>query len=86
MHFKGILDSSKRKPNKIWVYQGSEFYNNFFKKWLKDNGISMYSICNEGKSVVAERFIRNLKNKIYKHMTAISKNVYFDVLNNIVNK
>ena len=46
----------------------------------------MYSIHNEGKSVVAERFIKTLKNKIYKHMTAISKNVYFDVLNDIVDE
>ena len=46
----------------------------------------MYSTCNEGKSVFAERFIRTLKNKIFKHMTAISKNVYFDVLDDIVNK
>ena len=69
--FQKILDSSKRKTNKIWVDQGSEFYNNSFKKWLKDNGISMYSTHNEGKSVVAERFIRILKNKIYKHMTSI---------------
>ena len=46
----------------------------------------MYSTFNEGKSVVAERFIRTLKNKIYKHMTAISKNIYIDVLNDIVNK
>ena len=46
----------------------------------------MFSTCNEGKSVVAERFIRTLKNKIFKHMTAISKNVYFDVLDNIVDK
>ena len=46
----------------------------------------MYSTHNEGKSVVAERFIRTLRNKIYKHMTAISKNVYFDVLNDIVDK
>ena len=44
----------------------------------------MYSIYNEGKSVVAERFIKTLKNKIYKHITAVSKNVYFDVLNDIV--
>ena len=44
----------------------------------------MYSTYNEGKSVVAERFIRTLKNKIFKHMTAISKNVYFDVLDDIV--
>ena len=46
----------------------------------------MYSTYKEGKSVVAERFIRTLKNKIFKHMTAISKNVYFDVLDDIVNK
>ena len=46
----------------------------------------MYSTYNEGKSVVAERFIRTLKNKIFKHMTAILKNVYLDVLDDIVNK
>ena len=46
----------------------------------------MYSTHNEGKSVVAERFIKTLKNKIYKHMTAISKNVYYDVLDDIVKK
>ena len=46
----------------------------------------MYSTYNEGKSVVAERFIKTLKNKIFKHMTDISKNVYFDVLDDIVNK
>ena len=46
----------------------------------------MYSTYNEGKSVFAERFIRTLKNKIFKHMTVISKNVYFDVLDDIVNK
>ena len=54
-----ILDSSKRKPNKTWIDQGSESYNSSFKKWLKDNGIEMYSTYNEGKSVVAERFIKN---------------------------
>ena len=46
----------------------------------------MYSTHNEGKSAVAERFIRTLKNKIYKHMTAVSKNVYFDALDDIVDK
>ena len=46
----------------------------------------MYSTYNEGKSVDADRLIRTLKNKIFKHMTAISKNVYFDVLDDIVNK
>ena len=46
----------------------------------------MYSMHNEGKSVVAERFIRTLKNKIYKYMTSISKNVYVDKLDDIVNE
>ena len=84
--FQSILDSSKRKPNKIWVDQGSEFDNSNFKKWLKDNNIEMYSTHNEEKSVFAERFIGTLKSKIYKHMTANSKNVYFNVLNDIVDK
>ena len=46
----------------------------------------MYSTFNEGKSVVAERFIRTLKNKLYKHMTATGKNVYYDVLDDVVNE
>ena len=46
----------------------------------------MYLIHNEGKSVVAERFIRRIKNKIYKHMTSISKNMYIDKLDDIVNE
>ena len=83
--FKKII-LEKRKPNKIWVDQGSEFYNKSFKDFLKINKIEMYLTYNEGKDVLAERFIRTLKNKIFKHMTAISKNVYFDVLNDIVNK
>ena len=48
--------------------------------------MKMYSIYNEGKSVIAERFIRTLKNKIYKHMTAASKHVFYNVLNDIVDK
>ena len=83
--FQIILKQSNRKPNKIWVDKGSEFYNAFFKKWLRDN-IVMYSTHNEGKSVVAERFIRTLKSKIYKYMTSISKNVYIDKLDVIVNE
>ena len=56
------------------------------KSWLEKNDIEMYSVHNEGKSVVAERFVRTLKNKIYKYMTLISKNVYIDKLDDIVNK
>ena len=62
-----------------WILQS-------FKDFLKINNIEMYSTFNEGKSVVAERFIRTLKNKIFKHMTTISRNVYFDVLDDIANK
>ena len=56
------------------------------KKWLQDNDVEVCSTHNEGKSVVAEKFIRTLKNRIYKYMTAISKNVYIDKLDNIVDK
>ena len=80
MHLEKILSDSNRKPNKIWTDQGSEFYNNSFKNFLKINNIEMYSTYNEGKSVVAEGFIRMPKSNIFKRMTASSKNVYFDVL------
>ena len=84
--FQKII-SKGRKPNKTWVDQGTEFYNNLFKRFLKISNIEMYSTtCNEGKSAAVERFIRMLKNKILKHMEAVSKNVYFDVLDNTVNK
>ena len=62
--FQKILDDSKRKPNEIWIDKGSEFYNRLMKSWLEKNDIEMYSTHNEGKSVVAERFIRFLKTKI----------------------
>ena len=64
---------------------GSEFYNKFFKDFLKIYNIEMYSTYNEGISVAGEKFIRTLRNKISKHMTAISKNICFDVLDDIVN-
>ena len=86
MDDSGNAEHSNRKPNKIWVDHGSEFYNNKFKSFLKENDNEMCSTNNEGKSVVAERFIKTLKNKIYKHMTTIGKNVYIDVLDDIVKK
>ena len=85
MH-KKILNYSMRKPNKIWVDKGSEFYNSSFKKWLKDNDIEMYPIHNEGKSVVAQSFIGTLKTKIYKCMTSLSKNMHINKLDDIVNE
>ena len=78
--------SKGKKPNKIWVDQGGKFYNNLFTSFLKIDNIEMYSTHNDEKSIIAERFIRTLKKKIFKHMTAVSKNVYFDMLDDIVNK
>ena len=68
----------------MWVDKGRKFYNSYFKLWLKDNDFEMYLIHNEGKSVVAERFIRTLKIKIYKYMTLVLKNVYIDKLDDII--
>ena len=56
------------------------------KSWLEKNDIELYSTHNEGKSVVAERFIRTLENKIDKYMTSVSKNSYIDKLDDIVSK
>ena len=83
--FNKIIKQSNRKPNKILVDQGGEFYNHVFKRWLSNNDMIMYSTFNEGKSVIVERFIRALKNKLYKHMTATGKNVYY-VLDDVVNQ
>ena len=63
--FQSILKQSNRKPNKIWVDKVSEFYNASFKKWLRDNDIVMYSIHNEGKSVVAKTHDFNIKKCVY---------------------
>ena len=84
--FQKNLVKPNRKPNKIWVDNGSEIYNRSMKSFLQNNNIELYSMHNEGKSVVAERSIRTLKTKIYKYMTSTSKNVYIDELDDIVNK
>ena len=77
--FQSIVKTSKRKPNKLWVDNGSEFYNNVFKKWLVENETKMYSTFNEGKAVVIERFNCTLKNKLYKYFTANNTYKYVDV-------
>ena len=86
MRFKNILDDSKRKPNKIWVDKGSEFYNRSMKSWLGKNEIKINSIHKEVKSVVSERLIGTFKNRIYKCTTSVWKNFYIDKLDNIVNE
>ena len=84
--FQKIIDESNRKPNKMWVDKGSEFYNRSMKSFLQNGDIDMYSTHNKEKSVVAETIIRSLENKIYKCMTSISKNVNIDKLDDIMNK
>ena len=74
------------QPDQICVDRGSEFYDRSMKSLLQDNDIEIYSIHNERKFAVAERFIRTLKNKIYKYMISISNNVYINELNDIVDK
>ena len=84
--FQKILDERNGKPNNMWIDKGSEFYYRSMISWLQDNDIEMCSTQNERKSAVVERFIRTLKNKIYKYMTPISKIVYIDKYDDIVNK
>ena len=74
------------KTFEIWIDKGSECYNRSMKSWLQDNDIETYSTHNEGKPVVDERFIRKLKNKTYKYMILVSKNLYIDELADLVNK
>ena len=70
----------------MWVDQSGEFYIRSMKSFLQNNDIEIYSTRNEGKSVIAERFIRTLKSKIYKYITLILKNVNIDKLDSIVHK
>ena len=73
MLFKKFLGESNCKPNKIWVDKDSKFYNRSMESFLENNNIEIYSAHNEGKSVVAERFIKTLQNKMHKYMTSVSK-------------
>ena len=83
--FQQILGGSNRKRKQIWIEKSRKFYKRSMKLWIEGNYIEMYSTQNEEKSVVAERFIRTLKNKIYQYMTSVSKYVYINK-DEIVNK
>ena len=83
--FHKISDKSNNNPKKIWVDRDS-VYNRLMKSWLQDNDTKLYSAHNEGKSDLAEKFIKTLKNKIHEYMISISKNVYIDKLDNIVDE
>ena len=84
--FQKFLKASNSKPKKIGVDKGSESYNSSTKSWIEKNDIEIFSKHNEGKSVFGERSIRILRNKSYKYMTSISKNVHIDKSDDIVNK
>ena len=78
-----MLVEFNRKRNEIWIDKGTDFHIGSMKSWLEKNAIEMYSIYKKVKSVVAERCVRTLKDKFYKYMTSISKNVYIDILDDI---
>ena len=82
--FQKLVKTSGRKPRKLWVDQGTEFYNRVFRGWLKDHGIEMYSVHNEGKAVVVERFNRTLKEWMWKYFSANNTHQYFDILDTLV--
>ena len=82
--FIEIINESNNKSNTIWVGQGREFYNKFGQEWLHSNYILMYSTHIDGKSVIAETFIKTLKAKIFKNMTANNSKSYLSYLNKLV--
>ena len=84
--FDLLFWKAHRNTKKMWVDRGSGLDNKSLKLWLRDDGIEFYSTHNKEKFVVAERCIRTLKNKMYKHTTTVSKDAYINKLNEIVDK
>ena len=84
--FIEIANESNHKPNKLWVDQGRELYNKLMQEWLDNNDILIYSTHNEGKSVIAERFIKTLKYKICKRMTVNDSKSFFPYFNKLVDQ
>ena len=82
--FIKIVNDSNCKPNKLWVDQANIIYNKLIQEWLNDNDILMYSIHIADKSVIAERFTKTVKTKIYKIMTAKDSKLYIAYLNKAV--
>lgn len=75
-----------RKPNKLWVDKGKEFYNKAFDKWLQSKNISIYSTFNEGKAVVIERFNRTMKARMWKYFTAHDTKKYINILDKLIDQ
>ena len=80
------VNESNRKPNKLWVDQGREFDHKLMQEWLDKNNTLMDSTHNNSKSVIAERFIKTLKSKIYKKMTANDRKSYLSYLYKLVDQ
>ena len=80
--FATILN--QRKPHKIWVDKGKEFYNKHFQTLLEKHGIEMYSTENEEKSSVVERWNRTMKRRMFKYFSASNTNNYVDVLSTLL--
>ena len=73
-----IVNESNRKVNKLWADQGRKFYNKLTQEWLNNNNMLIYSTHNESKSVITERFKKNVKAKIYKKVTANDSKLFLN--------
>ena len=78
--FNRITKMSNRKPKKLWVDRGTEFFNRTMDQWLKSNDVERYNTYNEGKAVVVERFNRTLKSRMWRYFTANNTYNYIDVI------
>lgn len=84
--FKKILEMSKRKPKKLWTDEGSEFYNKKFKKFIDDENIEIYSVFNENKSSIVERFNRTIKTKMFRYFTQKGNYRWIDEISKLVSQ
>ena len=80
------MNQSNQEQNKLWVDQRKEFYSKLTQEWLDNDDVLMYSIHNEGNSLIAERFIKTLKSKIFKKMTPNYSKFYLPYLNRLVDQ
>lgn len=83
--FLDIIDTDKVKPKHLYVDQGKEFYNTYFKQWSKTNQSTMYSTFGESKSSIVERFNRTLKNAMWQKFTQNNNRRWIDILQTLIN-
>ena len=75
---------SGRRSKKLWVDQGTEFYNTVFPGWLEENDVETYSVYNEGKAVVVARFNRTMKERMWRYFSANNTHRYYDILDTLI--